>query len=343
MADESDTGPTRRRTGAKREDVHAIEREGQPADPVSDAGERQSDTEKTAIRLEQHGAALFPGRVARKYYVAEATRGSDERRVYADERGEYLVFKDQGHRLTTRRHEAAIVRDLVAIAEHRDWSALHVSGSEAFRRAVWLEASARGIDVAGHTPSQLDRAALTRRNSDRIRKSDRSGFGRGPADARASEQPAAFIHSTSASRAIRSAEATPRDRAEDNTRSEPNQARDDASRSRGPGAATDHDRFGRAPLGEAIKDEHLAAAHSQIAALDRALRRAFPDNAAVRDVVMDAARERIAFHVDRGRMFQRATYRLPEREQSGQRNVIATELVHDVHQKRRPMHRDREK
>jgi hypothetical protein len=90
--------------------------------------------------------------------------GSDrEARLYADERKEYLAFKTTDDRLVTRIAAAEVIRDMVSVAQHRQWEALQVRGSVEFRREAWFEASARGMDVKGYQPSELDRQALADR------------------------------------------------------------------------------------------------------------------------------------------------------------------------------------
>ena len=86
-----------------------------------------------------------------------------EARLYADERGEYLAFKVTEDRLVTRLAAAEVIRDMVSVAQHRQWEALHVRGSVEFRREAWLEAGARGIEVQGYQPTDLDRQALSDR------------------------------------------------------------------------------------------------------------------------------------------------------------------------------------
>jgi len=111
--------------------------------------------------------SAFPDRILRKYYVVASESekdGSDlEARLYADERKEYLAFKTTDDRLVTRLAAAEVIRDMVSVAQHRQWEALHVRGSVEFRREAWLEASARGIEVQGHQPNEFDRQALAGR------------------------------------------------------------------------------------------------------------------------------------------------------------------------------------
>ena len=76
---------------------------------------------------------------------------------------EYLAFKVTEDRLVTRLAAAEVIRDMVSVAQHRQWDALHVRGSVEFRREAWLEAGARGIEVQGYQPTDLDRQALSDR------------------------------------------------------------------------------------------------------------------------------------------------------------------------------------
>lgn len=111
--------------------------------------------------------SAFPDRIRRKYYVVASESekdGSDRQaRLYADERKEYLAFKTTDDRLVTRIAAAEVIRDMASVAQHRQWEALHVRGSVEFRREAWLEASARGIEVQGYQPNELDRQALADR------------------------------------------------------------------------------------------------------------------------------------------------------------------------------------
>jgi hypothetical protein len=106
----------------------------------------------------------FPEHVRRKYYVVGPTveHESSETRVYADSRGEYLAFKDTGERLSTRLDSPEVVRDMIAVAQHRGWASLHVRGSSEFRREAWVRAQARGLEVTGYEPTELDHAAVAK-------------------------------------------------------------------------------------------------------------------------------------------------------------------------------------
>lgn len=71
-----------------------------------------------------------------------------------------LAFEDRGRKLATRSENQEVVRSVVAIAEARGWERITVRGSEDFRRAAWLEASLKGIEVSGYKPTKVEKAHL---------------------------------------------------------------------------------------------------------------------------------------------------------------------------------------
>ncbi|MGY3506660.1 MULTISPECIES: LPD7 domain-containing protein [unclassified Bradyrhizobium] len=131
-------------------------------------GEGESATAPKPSSAEVADSA-FPDRIRRKYYVVATESEKDgsgrEARLYADERKEYLAFKTTDDRLVTRMSAAEVIRDMVSVAQHRQWETIHVRGSVEFRREAWLEAGARGIEVQGYRPNELDRQALADRRA----------------------------------------------------------------------------------------------------------------------------------------------------------------------------------
>lgn len=79
----------------------------------------------------------------------------------ADKQPEF-VFQDKGARLEVAdSFRGKDITALVDVAEARGWSSIKLTGTEEFRRAMWTEASLRGIDVRGFTPTPEDKARLT--------------------------------------------------------------------------------------------------------------------------------------------------------------------------------------
>ena len=149
------------------EDFSLKRRDRTGRDPNADklGGDRAKTSDKSPSSMV--GGDALPDRIRRKYYIAANEPGKDrpngEARLYADERGEYLAFKVTDDRLVTRLAAAEVIRDMVSVAQHRQWESLQVRGSVEFRREVWLEAGARGLEVQGYQPTELDRQALADR------------------------------------------------------------------------------------------------------------------------------------------------------------------------------------
>jgi hypothetical protein len=137
---------------------------GAPPNPdATDA--RDSNAEKrrradNARATESSAAAVapVPAHIAAKYLVKGNTYHFDDQTV---------AFIDKGTALTVQTHNKAIIQDLVAIAKARDWQAVTVSGTQAFRREAWKAAASAGFNVSGYTPSEIERVAAERERSRR--------------------------------------------------------------------------------------------------------------------------------------------------------------------------------
>lgn len=73
-----------------------------------------------------------------------------------------VAFTASVRRLITRHARMSVVRSMVDLAQARQWPGLRVSGQEAFKRLVWLEAGARGVPTQGYVASADDLACLQR-------------------------------------------------------------------------------------------------------------------------------------------------------------------------------------
>lgn len=106
-----------------------------------------------------------PDRVRRRY-LTEA-RGGPGLGYYTDARTVAAAFRDQGRLLSTDRNDPHVVRDLVAIAQHRGWTSISVRGQTEFRREVYHLARAAGLEVKGYRPTERDRQQAGRRQPER--------------------------------------------------------------------------------------------------------------------------------------------------------------------------------
>lgn len=325
--------------------------------------------------IEQEDRNGFPDRVRRKYYVVAAKAGPDgeaiHARVYTDRQGEYLAFKDAGDRLSTRNGAPGVIRDMVAVAEHRGWEAVSVRGPVEFRREAWLEAAARGLPVRGFEPAELDHETLRKRLADRVPQrgdaarpapdldapsttkgdgpSPRANLdvgvtgrlvevGRAPYPGRERAEPSAYVDLALADgssrriwgaalpKAIEAANIEVGDgvriqrdgvervakevRAVDGRTGTTSVERQDVVRNRWTVTA---EQFRSLDRQDAIRDPVLAAAHSNVAMLERALKTRFPQDERARQIMLDAARQRVAEHLEQGQTFRRAEIRVSER------------------------------
>lgn len=71
-----------------------------------------------------------------------------------------LAFEDLGPYLVTEHNRPDVVESMVDMAHAKSWQRIRVSGHEAFRSEVWLQATLLGIDVSGYEPKAADLARL---------------------------------------------------------------------------------------------------------------------------------------------------------------------------------------
>lgn len=107
-----------------------------------------------------------PDAVMDRYLVERDLRGRAER-FYRDHRADQPQFRDRGGALSTDHAYPDAVADMLRIAQHRGWSRIKVSGDEAFRREVWIQAGRLGLEVSGHRPRDRDHQAAGVPRADR--------------------------------------------------------------------------------------------------------------------------------------------------------------------------------
>lgn len=323
----------------------------------------------------------LPKRISRKYYVISNVTGGDrhsgETRFYADERGEYLAFKIKEDRLVTRLAAAEVIRDMVSVAQHRQWEALHVRGSAEFRREAWLEAGARGIEVQGYQPTDLDRQALADRQAvwnrtrprvhqeevrsafDRDEPSARVDYdkgvsgrlielGRAPYGNRDNAEMSTYVAieldngqqhkvwGVGLEKAFADSKAGPGDRAQVRREAVERVLKDIKIIDAATGSARTErrqvprnrrrvtaEKFRLADRHTAARDPDLIAAQSQMVRIEKALEGALPENESARRSIMEAAKDRISDHLERGRSFERATVVDPNHERTQTSKEVA--------------------
>ena len=102
----------------------------------------------------------IPEALKRRYFT-------EERRLatvfFAGPGAKTPAFRDHGGKLSTHQVDPNTIRDMVAIAAHRRWRTIQVKGDDDFRREVWMEARALGLEVRGYRPRERDQQELEAR------------------------------------------------------------------------------------------------------------------------------------------------------------------------------------
>lgn len=71
-----------------------------------------------------------------------------------------LAFEDLGPYLVTEHNRPDVVESMLDMVHAKSWQRIRVSGHEAFRSEVWLQATLNGIEVTGYEPKAADLARL---------------------------------------------------------------------------------------------------------------------------------------------------------------------------------------
>ncbi len=127
--------------------------------PDQDTPPRVNDNEiEASIRANRYArSVLDPANspeLVRKRYLAEAGQ------YFFRDRNNALAFEDKGPRIATLTEDPVVVASMVELAVAKGWKELKVTGSESFRRSVWLEAEKRGMAIRGYEPKPQDELLL---------------------------------------------------------------------------------------------------------------------------------------------------------------------------------------
>ena len=131
---------TRRGTG-KRSNMIGQDAGARPrnaAQPSPEAAKKRKSFDPSVLRAASPGD--IPDALQRRYF-STTSKWSGEPAYFTSAQAKEPAFRDQGRRLITSSESDEVVRDLVAIARHRGWSHVHVTGSDTIRRAACLEPS----------------------------------------------------------------------------------------------------------------------------------------------------------------------------------------------------------
>lgn len=137
-----------------------------------------AETPNTVKATGRHSTAKgdVPEDLQRRYFVDG--RGGPGLGFYADATVSAAAFRDRGDRLTTTRTDPHVIRHLTAIARHRGWTKVTLTGAPEFRREAWLVARAEGLEVRGYKPTERDAQDLERRREREHRREAWETLGR---------------------------------------------------------------------------------------------------------------------------------------------------------------------
>lgn len=118
-----------------------------------DGGDNEVQSDEVFSPAEEDRLPIVPQEVAAKYLKVGD-------KYHFQRNPEAVAFQDRGHKLETQTNSAAVADSMVRIAQARGWDEIRVTGSETFKREVWMEAAARGMHVRGYAPTDADKARL---------------------------------------------------------------------------------------------------------------------------------------------------------------------------------------
>jgi len=155
------------------------------ADQLEAAKSREAATRGTgevstgdisADSISEEGRRLDPLDTPASYHERfVVTKQGDKQEFYRNYNDERPAFVDEGTNLSTKACDKATALDMVNLAAHRGWESMKVTGPQDFRREVWIEGAAKGIEVEGYKPTERDiEEAARRADLERVRSVTRT-------------------------------------------------------------------------------------------------------------------------------------------------------------------------
>lgn len=123
--------------------------------------ESQANTVSLAVKDRSIARGDVPEALRRRYYLDG--RGGPGLAFYVDATVKAPAFRDRGRQLVAARTDPNAIRDMMAIAGHRQWTIVTVRGAADFRREAWLAGRSAGLEVRGYRPTERDLQDLERR------------------------------------------------------------------------------------------------------------------------------------------------------------------------------------
>lgn len=101
-----------------------------------------------------------PDSIAHRYVVSDG-------KYLSIENGTTVMFTDSGKKINTARSDAQTVNDMLEVVREKGWDSIRLTGSKAFKAAMYLAAESRGIRTSGYRPTKEELAYLDRLRQER--------------------------------------------------------------------------------------------------------------------------------------------------------------------------------
>ncbi len=96
-----------------------------------------------------------------RFLISKAKNNQD---LFRSENDNKPLIRDKGFSLHTQAADKSTALEMMEIASFRGWEKMQVKGPEDFRRELWIEGTARGINVLGYKPRDIDIKSADKRS-----------------------------------------------------------------------------------------------------------------------------------------------------------------------------------
>lgn len=112
--------------------------------------EKKSENESLKKTLSQQQQAIIDN----KYTIDRSRLGGE---LYTPKGEKKPAFRDAGDTIVVKaKSPRTVAQDVVTLAKGKGWDKIKVTGKKDFKRAVWIDATKRGLTVHGYTPTEQD-------------------------------------------------------------------------------------------------------------------------------------------------------------------------------------------
>ncbi len=147
------------------------EPEQEKSEPERPAPEQEKPNTGLDYEVPEHLKSRMVAVDAQRFRLAGYEMGAHLLRYTAPDNPKTVLFEDKGKSIHTARDDKQTIQDMLDIAKAKGWDSIKISGSQEFRKEMWLEAESRGIATKGYKPSPEDLMMLERKREERATNS----------------------------------------------------------------------------------------------------------------------------------------------------------------------------